>query len=156
MTTSGSPSPNAPQTAQVIQLLRWLLIAVFVVVGWMTLSYMAKILAPILAALGIAYMLNPVLERLVKSGVSRPLGAGILLVLFVGLIVIGLVAAVSAMVHQVQDVAHDLPRMIANFDHWLRDHLDVELPEDWQSYLNRENLEHYATGGPVRAFATAA
>ncbi|HUS28142.1 MAG TPA: AI-2E family transporter, partial [Kofleriaceae bacterium] len=153
MTTSGSPSS---QTTQVITLLRWLLIAVFVVVGWLTLSYMAKVLAPILAALGIAYLLNPVLERLVKAGMSRPLGAGILLVLFVGLIVVGLVTAVSAIVHQVQDVAHDLPRMITNLDVWLKDHFDFGLPEDWQSYLTKENLQHMATGGPARAFATAA
>jgi len=35
-------------------MLRWLLIAIFVVLGWMTLSYLAKVLAPVLAALGIA------------------------------------------------------------------------------------------------------
>ncbi|HTL32100.1 MAG TPA: AI-2E family transporter [Kofleriaceae bacterium] len=157
MMPSPSPSPTgSTQTAQVISLLRWLLIAVFVVVGWMTLSYMAKVLAPILAALGIAYMLNPVLERLVKAGMSRPLGAGILLVLFVGLIVIALVTAVSAIVHQVSDVAHDLPRMMNNLDGWLERHFDVEVPDDWQSYLTKENLEKTLGGGPVRAMATAA
>jgi predicted PurR-regulated permease PerM len=154
MTTPGSPSTQA---AQVISLLRWLLIAVFVVVGWLALSYMAKVLAPILAALGIAYLLNPVLERLVKAGLSRPLGAGILLVLFVGVIVIGLVTAASAIVHQVQDVARDLPRMMTNLDVWLHDHFEVDLPDDWRSYLTRDNLEQtLGAEGPVRAFATAA
>jgi predicted PurR-regulated permease PerM len=153
MTTPGSPSP---QTTQVISLLRWLLIAVFVVVTWMTLSYLAKILAPVLAALGIAYLLNPVLDRLVKAGVSRALGAGILLVAFVGAITIGVVAGVSAIVHQVQDVAHDLPRMMTNLDTWLYEHFEIRLPEDWQKYFTKENLQDALTGGPVRAYATAA
>jgi predicted PurR-regulated permease PerM len=153
MTTPGSPSP---QTTQVISLLRWLLIAVFVVVTWMTLSYLAKILAPVLAALGIAYLLNPVLDRLVKAGMSRALGAGILLVAFVGAITIGVVAGVSAIVHQVQDVAHDLPRMMTNLDTWLYEHFEIRLPEDWQKYFTKENLQDALTGGPVRAYATAA
>jgi len=42
-------------------MLRWLLIAVFVVLGWIILSYLTGVLAPILAALGVAYLLNPVL-----------------------------------------------------------------------------------------------
>ncbi len=48
-------------------MLRWLLIAVFIVLGYIVLSYLARILAPVLAALGIAYLLDPVLDRLVQS-----------------------------------------------------------------------------------------
>ena len=42
-------------------MLRWALIIIFVAFGWIVLSYIAKVLAPVLAALGIAYLLNPVL-----------------------------------------------------------------------------------------------
>jgi len=48
-------------TAQVIGLLRWLLIVTFVVLGCFVLSYLACVLAPILTALGVAYLLNPLL-----------------------------------------------------------------------------------------------
>ena len=63
---------------------RWLLILIFVVVGWLTLSYLTGVLGPILAALGMAYLSNPVLELLVRRGVSRTLGAALLLVTFLG------------------------------------------------------------------------
>lgn len=138
-------------------MLRWLLIAVFVVLGWMTLSYLAKVLAPVLAALGIAYLLNPVLERLVRQGISRPLGAGSLLLLFLGFIIGGITAAIPAIAHQVTDFVQDSPRYLANVDMWLHDHLGMELPDDWKQYLTTENLEKtIGAGGPVKELLTAA
>src|SRR5688572_27857287 len=95
---------------------RWLLIIVFVVFGWITLSYIAKVLAPVLAALGIAYLLNPVLERLVQAGMSRALGAGMLLLGFLGLIVGLLIAAIPAVTDQITEFAKDVPRLAANFN----------------------------------------
>jgi predicted PurR-regulated permease PerM len=150
-------STKPTESAQVIGMLRWLLIAVFVVLGWLTLSYLAKILAPVLAALGIAYLLNPVLERLVRAGLSRPVGAALLLISFLGLIVGGIAAAIPAIAHQVSDFVHDLPRLMANLDLWLHDHFGVALPDDWRQYLTKENLEKtMGAGGALQAIATAA
>lgn len=137
--------------------MRWLLIAVFVVIGWLALSYLARVLAPVLAALGIAYLLNPVLERLVRSGVSRGIGAGILVIAFLGLIATGIGFAIPAIAHQISDFVHDLPRYMANTDVWLHEHFGVELPADWQQYLTAENLENtIGAEGPIREIATAA
>jgi predicted PurR-regulated permease PerM len=138
-------------------MLRWLLIAVFVVLGWMTLSYIAKVLAPVLAALGIAYLLNPVLDRLVRAGLNRSVGAALLLITFIGLIVTGVALAIPAIAHQIGDFIHDVPRYITNVDLWLHDHFGVELPEDWRQYLTKENLEKtMGASGAVQAIATAA
>jgi predicted PurR-regulated permease PerM len=137
-------------------MLRWLLIAVFVVVGWTTLSYLAHVLAPVLAALGIAYLLNPVLERLVRGGVSRGLGAGALLISFIGLIVIAFALAIPAVVHQVGDFISDLPRYATNLNLWMHEHFGVELPEDWRKYITKENLQNLGAEGPLRQLATVA
>ncbi len=138
-------------------MLRWLLIFVFVALGWLTLSYLAKVLAPVLAALGIAYLLNPVLDRLVRSGLSRSAGAALLLVTFIGLIVGGIVLAIPAIAHQISDFVQDVPRYIANLDLWLHDHFGVELPDDWRQFLTKENLEKsMGASGAVQAIATAA
>jgi predicted PurR-regulated permease PerM len=138
-------------------MLRWLLIAVFVVLGWLTLSYLAKILAPVLAALGIAYLLNPVLERLVRAGLPRAFGAALLLVTFIAIIVSAIALAIPAIAHQVTDFIHDLPRLVANVDLWLHDHFGLELPEDWRKYLTKENLEKaMGAGGALQELATAA
>jgi predicted PurR-regulated permease PerM len=137
-------------------MLRWALIIVFVAFAWIVLSYIAKVLAPVLAALGIAYLLNPVLERLVRSGMSRGVGAAFLLVSFLTLIIGGIVAAIPAVADQITDFAHDLPRLMTNLQIWLHDHFRVELPSDWKQYLNKENVEHTLGSGAVQHIATAA
>lgn len=138
-------------------MLRWLLIAVFIVLGYIVLSYLARILAPVLAALGIAYLLDPVLDRLVRQGVSRTVGAALILVSFLGLIVGGIALAIPAIAHQASDFAHDLPRLVANLDLWLHDHFGLEVPKDWKQYLTKENLEQaLGASGLLQELATSA
>jgi predicted PurR-regulated permease PerM len=149
-------SPQSGSAAQVYALLRWALIIIFIAFGWIVLSYIAKVLAPVLAALLIAYLLNPVLERLVASGMSRAFGAGLLLISFLGLIIGGIVAAIPAVTDQITQFGHDLPRLVTNLDLWLHDHFGVELPTDWKKYLNKENIEHTMGSGVVQSIATAA
>jgi len=143
---------------QVLSLVRWLLILIFVVLGWSVLSYLAGVLGPILAALGIAYMLDPVLERLVRRGISRPVGAGLLLVMFLGAIVLAIVFAAPRVADQVASFVEDLPQMIDNLSTWLHDKFDIEIPHDWKEYLSsgevRDSLGD--SSGPLRHLATAA
>jgi len=139
-------------------MLRWLLIAVFVVLGWIVLRFLASILGPILAALGIAYMLDPVLERLVRRGVPRMLGAAILLVTCVTVIVAAVTFAAPRVYDQLLEFATDLPRMIDNLSLWLHDHFNVSLPADWKDFVTKEHLQDAlaGNGGPLREMATAA
>jgi predicted PurR-regulated permease PerM len=147
---------KSPQE-QLVAMLRWALIIIFIAFAWIALAYVAKILAPVLAALGIAYLLNPVLERMVQAGMSRAVGAGLLLVGFLGLIVGAIAAAVPAIASQVTDFAHDLPRLIANLQTWLHDNFGVELPSDWKQYMTKENVEKtLGAAGPISMIATAA
>ena len=136
-------------------MLRWLLIAVFVVLGWLVLSYLATVLAPILAALGIAYMLNPVLDRLVRRGVNRTLGAAVLLVAFIAVIVGAITVLVPRVADQLAEFVRDLPQMFDNTSAWAKAHFGVELPHDWKTYMTKENLEIGASG-PLRDLASAA
>ena len=53
-----------PHLAQVLSLLRWLLILIFVVMGWVVLSYLAHVLGPILAALRGGVAVEPGTHRL--------------------------------------------------------------------------------------------
>jgi predicted PurR-regulated permease PerM len=144
------------ETAQVIGMLRWLLIAIFVVLGWITLSYLAKILAPVLAALGIAYLLSPVLDRLVRQGFNRAVGAGVLLIGFLGLLVTALTLAIPAVAHQVSDFVDDAPRFVENLDIWLHANFGVQLPHDWKAYVTADNLGNLGSSGPLRDLAAAA
>lgn len=142
---------------QVIAMVRWALIIIFIAFGWVVLSYIAKVLAPVLAALGIAYLLSPVLDRLVHMGLSRAVGAALLLVSFLGLIVAGIAAAIPAIATQVAEFTDDLPRLVANLQDWLRGTFGIELPEDWKQYLSQENVEKtLGAAGPLGKLATQA
>ena len=136
-------------------MLRWLLIAIFVVLGWTIVSFLASVLGPILAALGIAYLLHPVLDRMVARGFSRGLGAALLLVAFIAVFIGGIVFLAPRVANQLTEFVRDLPKMYDNLSAWTRDHFSVELPQDWRAYLSTESAQ--ASGsGPLRELATAA
>lgn len=150
-------TPTTPGS-QVIGMLRWLLIAVFVVLGWIVLRFLASVLGPILAALGIAYMLDPVLERLVRRGVPRMLGAALLLVTCVTVIIAAITFAAPRVYDQIAQFVTDLPHMVTNLSVWLRDHFRIDLPDDWKSFATKENLQDALAGtsGPLRQLASEA
>jgi len=139
-------------------LLRWLLILIFVVTGWVVLSYLAGVLAPILAALGIAYLLNPLLDRLVKRGMSRPIGAGLLLASFIGTVVTLIALAAPKIAEQLSEFIHDLPMMIDQMNLWLGDRLGLEIPQDWKKYLSSSEVRDALgqSSQPMQKLAEAA
>src|SRR5687767_5625464 len=100
-------------------MLRWLLYAVFVVIGWVVLSHLASILAPIVIAFGIAYLLDPVLDRLVRAGMSRAVGATLLLVLFIGTVVGMIIFLAPRIAHEVTIFVEDMPRMADRSATWV-------------------------------------
>jgi predicted PurR-regulated permease PerM len=143
-------TPQA-QTSQVISMLRWLLIALFVVLGWIVLSYLTGVLSPVLAALGIAYLLHPVLDRMAARGVNRGLGAAILLISFIAIVVAAVTMLAPKVADQLAQFLRDLPQMYDNVSAWTKQHFDIELPSDWKEYLTSESAQASASG-----FATAA
>ena len=153
-----TPSSTPRELGQVLVLVRWLLILLFVVVGWGVLAYLAHVLAPILAALGIAYLLNPVVAWLGDRGVARSLAAGLVLVLFLSTIVLGITLAVPAIAEQVSDFARDLPAFAQNLTSWIEERFGVEVPHDWKQYLSSDEARSAFgdASGPLRDIAAAA
>ncbi len=141
-----------------MNLLRWFLIVVFVVLGYFVLSYLAGVLAPILTALGIAYLLNPLLERLVRRGASRAVGAGLLIVTFIAIVAFAITFFAPTVAQQLTDFVHNLPRFIDNISKTLKAHLGIELPHDWKDALSNDKLADSLSdaSGPLRSLASAA
>src|SRR5262249_13539701 len=131
---------------------------VFVVLGYFVLSYLAGVLAPILTALGIAYLLNPVLERLVHQGVSRAVGAALLLVTFIAIVAIPITFFAPTVAHQLSEVVTTLPQFVENLTVWTREHVGIHLPSDWKAAVASEHLQTVLSdaSGPLREIATAA
>ncbi len=139
-------------------MLRWLLILTFVVMGWVVLSYLAGVLGPILAALGIAYLLNPVLERMVKRGVSRSVGAALLLFTFIAIVITAISFAIPAITDQLADFVVKMPTYVDNLSVWAHDTLGIEIPQEWREYVRSDHLKETlgASSGPLAKLASAA
>jgi predicted PurR-regulated permease PerM len=151
--------PTSPrELRQVLVLVRGLLILLFIVLGWTVLAYLAHVLAPILAALGIAYLLNPVVAWLGERGLSRALASGLVLVVFLAVIASGITLAVPAIADQVSDFARDLPIFVDNVSTWIEQRFKVEVPHDWQQYLASDEAQGAIgdASGPLRRIAAAA
>lgn len=152
------PSSSPRELGQVLGLVRWLLILLFVVLAWVVLSYLAHVLAPILAALGIAYLLNPVVAWLGDRGLGRAPASGLVLVGFIALIVTGISIAAPAITDQVSDFGRDLPRFVNNLSTWAEQRFGIEVPHDWKQYLESEEARSAlgSASGPLRQIAAAA
>jgi predicted PurR-regulated permease PerM len=158
VTMPGPISLPPRESAQVIGLLRWLLIMVFAVLGYFVLSYLAGVLAPILAALGIAYLLNPVLEALVRQGVTRAVGSALLLFTFVAILTVVIAFFAPTVAHQLSEFVTNLPQFVQNLSDRTRDLTGIQLPSHWKDYVSNEHLREALSdaSGPLRELATAA
>jgi predicted PurR-regulated permease PerM len=143
---------------QVLTLLRWLLITVFVVLAYLVLSYLAAVLAPILTALGVAYLLNPLLARLTRRGVSRGIGAGLLLITFIAIIAIAITFFAPTVVSQAREFLGNVPRFYDNLTAWLLLHFNIKIPAGWKHYVERSHFSETlnSASGPLRELAGAA
>jgi len=139
-------------------MVRWLLYIALAVIGYLVVSYLAHVLAPILAALGIAYLLDPVLERLVARGMSRAIAATLLLVLFLGSLVTVIVVVTPRVIAQATHFIETVPSMIDNLAHWVNERFGIEVPADWRAYARSDELKGvlHDAAGPVRDLAAAA
>ncbi len=134
-------APQNKDLTQILTMVRWLLIIVLFVLGWIVLGYLAGVLGPILAALGISYLLNPWLERLVKKGMSRSAGAGILLGLALGSFIVLISIATPAIANQLGDFVSRLPETLGSLDTWLKDRLGFEIPKQWRDYISGSDVK---------------
>jgi predicted PurR-regulated permease PerM len=137
---------------KVVVMVKWLLYLTFIVIGWMTVSYLASVLSLVLVALGIAYLLTPVLDAMVARGLPRALGALILVLGFVATVVGLIIVFAPKIAQQIASFATDLPHMIDNVQVWAADH-GINLPKDWRGSLEGAVKE---ASGSIEALALAA
>jgi predicted PurR-regulated permease PerM len=150
------PSIDHRELAQVFGMVRWLLIAVFVVLGWVILDYLTGVLGPILGALAIAYLLNPWQEALVRRGFGRASSAGILLGVVLGGFVVLLSVATPAIAHQLGDFVETLPLELEKLNVWLNEY-GLEVPKDWRKYISGSDVKGaLAASSPMQRFAELA
>ncbi len=154
MKRTRKPPPTLTTDPLIITLVRWALVLVFVVVGWGVITELASILTPILVALGIAYLLDPVLEKLVARGMSRAVGATLLLALFLAVVTGALIVLVPVAIDQIKSFTDDIPQMLDKASVWIKARFDFDL----KSHLNTDELQTYLSdmAGPLEHVAKVA
>jgi predicted PurR-regulated permease PerM len=97
-------------------LLIWLLIAA--AFGWF-LSLISPILLPFVVGMGVAYLLDPLADRLERKGLSRTVATTIISVSFFMIVVLALVLIIPLLAEQVGSLLNSTPKYIA----FIQEHL---------------------------------
>jgi predicted PurR-regulated permease PerM len=140
-----------------ILLLAWLLLRV--------LGFARPTVAPLLIALVVVYLLNPIVTALERRGTPRVAGAAVVYVLFIALVALVLSLVVPLVGRQVAAVADDFPAYVADAQDQVRrlgerfgqrwePNLDADRVSQWLSQTgNRQTVTRYLTG--LRSFTTS-
>jgi predicted PurR-regulated permease PerM len=139
-------------------MVRWLLYLSFVVIGYLVLRRLGPILFPVVAAAGVAYLLDGAVDSLCARGINRVAVVSALLVLFLlslgGIILLAIPLISQELVH----FAVQLPEMMTRVSLWARNEFGVELPATWSAYLENGQLDAVvkSAAGPAAAMTAAA
>lgn len=140
---------------RMLAMVRWLLYLVFVVIGWLILKRLAPVLTPILAAAAIAYLLDPLVERLVESGLSRVSAVSILLVSFLAAVTLAFMILIPLIADDVARFIVDVPAIVDRAVAWGSDLLGYELDRSWREVVSEEQLSKLLQSAALPLFLAA-
>jgi len=139
-----------------------------VVLGWLLLrllGYASVLIPPLLIALVVVYLLNPVVTALERRGMPRVAGAAVVYLLFLAVVALLISLLVPVITRQVVAVADDFPqysrdaqaqieRLGRRFgQHW-EVNLDAERVQAWLAQSgNQQAVTRYVTG--LRSFTSS-
>jgi predicted PurR-regulated permease PerM len=172
MTQAGEQTPRAPllkppadrpspyERFVRIGTIAWCGIGV-IVLGYLLLRlvvYINPVVPPLLIAVAVVYLLNPVVSALERRGVPRAAGAGIVYLLFLCIVALIVSLLVPVVARQVQQVIQHFPdyladaqatvrRVAARFGQEPDFRLDADQVRQWLSAEdNRQTVTRYLTG----------
>jgi predicted PurR-regulated permease PerM len=125
-----------PEERRILTMVRWLLYLVFIAIAYVTISELAPVLAPILAAAGVAYLLNGPVDYLEDRRVPRAFAVGLLLVLFIGGSVALILFVAPLLLDEAMRFVRALPDVLKSFSGWLAGY-GIYLPSDWHDVSKR-------------------
>jgi predicted PurR-regulated permease PerM len=132
-----------------------------IILGYLLLRlllYVNPVLPPLLIAVAVVYLLNPLVSALERRGVPRMAGAGIVYVLFLCIMALVISLLVPVVTRQITQVIDHFPDYLADAQAWVRRvaarfgqepdfRLDAEQVRQWLSAgENRQVVTRYLTG----------
>jgi predicted PurR-regulated permease PerM len=157
------PSPHRPSPYERfvrIGIIAWCGIGVLILAYLMLrlMVYVNPVVPPLLIAIAVVYLLNPLVSALERRGVPRVAGAGIVYVLFLCIVALVVSLLVPVVTRQVGQVIDHFPDYLADGQAFVRDiaarfgqepnfRLDAEQVREWLSASeNRGAVTRYLTG----------
>ena len=87
-------------------------------------TFFTTLFAPILIAGFLYYLLNPLVNLLMKMGVKRLLVIALIFILLIGMIVLIFMSVIPNLVEQLVSLAKNIPGFISNMQDWLQQAAD--------------------------------
>ena len=108
---------------------------------YLVLRRLAPILSPLVAALGLAYLLDPLVERLARRGVPRAAAVAMILLGF-AIVLLGAIAILLPLVaHDVQRFLPRLPILAERAVAWIERTFHVDMPDTWRDAVEQGGAE---------------
>ncbi|RME35394.1 MAG: AI-2E family transporter [Gammaproteobacteria bacterium] len=113
-----------------------ILLAVFVILSFAIVIGMGKMLAPALAALVIAYLLEGAVARLQRWGLPRLPAVWLVFLIFMAFLLFLVVGLMPVVMRQLSQFVQELPSMINNGRHLLE-----RLPEQYPQFVTEAQID---------------
>lgn len=98
--------------------------------GFLTIYFFGHLIAPLLVAIVLAYLLEWPVMRLNRLGMPRTIAVAVVLILFAGLMVMAIFGLVPTIWHQVSNLLADVPNMFNGFQNYIS-----SLPERYPEFV---------------------
>jgi predicted PurR-regulated permease PerM len=118
-----------------------------VVLGWLLLrmlGYASVLLPPLLIALVVVYLLNPVVTALERRGMPRVAGAAVVYLLFLAIVALAISFLMPVVTRQVVAVADDVPQYTRDAQAQI-ERLGRRFGQDWQIDLEAGRVQQWLT-----------
>jgi putative permease len=122
------------------------ILALLLIFGFTAILFFGRIMAPVLAGVVIAYLLDGPVTKLSKLGVPRLIGTSITLSLFMAFILVLTFGLMPLMSQQVTQLVRELPQMIGRGRELL-----MQLPELYPNFVSEQQINELisAIGGEI-------
>ncbi|MEE2002408.1 AI-2E family transporter [Alkalimonas sp. MEB108] len=116
--------------------------------GFLSIYWLGRILAPLLVAIAFAYLLEWPVARLTRLGLSRTISTSLVVSTFIGLSTMVLMWTMPLFWHQGRTLLRDMPQMIEQGRQYL-----LELPEAFPGVISTEQVNIFMQSVDERLMA---
>ncbi|MDO6500864.1 AI-2E family transporter [Photobacterium sanguinicancri] len=113
-------------------------LVVILVGGFLTIYFLGNLIAPLLVAIVLAYLLEWPVARLHKLGLPRSLSVTVVLLIFVGLMVMAVFGLVPTIWHQIGNLMSDVPTMFNDLQSYVS-----SLPSRYPDFVQPHQVDTF-------------